>query len=46
MSKTTTVKVDGTKPLGKLIIELDLLKNLADAELINVTYGGTEDYLV
>ena len=46
MSKTTTVKVDGDKPLGKLIIELDLLKNLADAELINVTYGGTEDYLV
>ena len=46
MSKTTTVKVDGTKPLGQLIIELDLLKNLADAELINVTYGGTDDYLV
>lgn len=40
------MKVDGTKPLGKLIIELDLLKNLADAELINVTYGGSEDYLV
>ena len=35
--------IDGSTPLGRLIIELDLLKNLSDAELINVTYGGGDN---
>lgn len=36
-------KVDETQPLGQLIMELDLLKGLSDAELINVTYGGADN---
>lgn len=34
--------IDGSTPLSKLVLELDLLKKLGDAELINVTYGGEQ----